>query len=62
MFDSMNRNSVGNIVDGNERDKVVVVERFQKIGDELLSIFKVKSLEEVLSIECSNIVDDIDTG
>ena len=62
MFDSMNRNSVGNIVDGNERDKVVVVERFQKIGDELLSIFKVKSLEEVLSIECSNIIDDIDTG
>ena len=62
MFGSMNRNSVGNIVDGNERDKVVVVECFQKIGDELLSIFKVKSLEEVLSIECSNIVDDIDTG
>ena len=62
MFDSMNRNSVGNIVDGNERDKVVVVECFQKIGDELLSIFKVKSFKEVLSIEGSNIVDDIDAG
>ena len=62
MFGSMNGDSIGNIVDRNERDNIVVVERFQKIGDELLSIFKVKSLKEVLSIERSNIVDHVDSG
>ena len=62
MFGSMNRYSIGDIVDGNERDKVVVVECFQKGGDELLSVFKVKSLKEVFSIQCSNIVDDVYSG
>ncbi len=62
MFGSMNRYSIGDIVDRNERDKVVVVERFQKVGNKLLSIFKVKSLEEVLSVECSNVVDHVYSG